>query len=291
MVQWQTNIQDPPESHESAGLTAGWDDWRCSANVLPPPALCSRWQFDAVPLLEVAPTTASAASRSKTHQEIWAVSGRLAQRKILQKAIVDRNQRASPPADNVPAQRESLSTSWQLTSLAVEPPDQLRKRLCWAANLQRSAVGPKTAALTTTLRFLERSCYNVDVGAPPFINLKGDKQRKKWKYWWFPSRDNGGCFTQALRIEGPAQSYAWGLRGREVARRFRRALRARVQGAQSSRGLRASSPRTLNRVPFPRLQTRVKKCGPTAGPIWVPSLQPTSNFMVASPHLGTAKSP
>ncbi|PLW25632.1 hypothetical protein PCANC_26090 [Puccinia coronata f. sp. avenae] len=55
--------------------------------------------------------------------------------------------------------------------------------------------------------------------------------------------------------------------------------------------VRASPPRTLNRVPFLRLQTRVKNCGPTAGPIWVPSLQPTSNFMVASPHLGTAKSP
>jgi hypothetical protein len=55
--------------------------------------------------------------------------------------------------------------------------------------------------------------------------------------------------------------------------------------------LRASPPRTLNWVPFLRLQTWVKNCGPTAGPIWVPSLQPTSNFMVVSPHLGTAKSP
>ncbi|PLW50075.1 hypothetical protein PCANC_08207 [Puccinia coronata f. sp. avenae] len=64
----------------------------------------------------------------------------------------------------------------------------------------------------------------------------------------------------------------------------------RTPGAcAGAKWLAASAERSArgSRVP----KTRVKKCGPTAGPIWVPSLQPTSNFMVASPHLGTAKSP
>jgi hypothetical protein len=59
------------------------------------------------------------------------------------------DQQASPPADNIVAQQESLPTSWQLTSLAGEPPDQLV--YCQLAGwLSRQAVPASREVLPTS---------------------------------------------------------------------------------------------------------------------------------------------